>query len=111
MNTWKITFKDGVAKIMDNWGGLGLAVEHQFGGPDSEEKHEWLKEVTADFMLDNGILSLMSSYNMNGDIVIDDVDKEELEEYISVLMDQEFNTILEDGSTVKVFNSICYQRR
>ena len=34
--------------------------------------------------------------------MIDDVNKDELEEYIAVLMDQEFDTILEDGSTVKV---------
>ena len=32
----------------------------------------------------------------------DDVDKDELEEYLSVLMDQEFDTILEDGSTLQV---------
>jgi len=51
---WQVTFRDGVATIMDNWRALKLAVEHQFGGPDSEEKQEWLKEVTAGFMLDNG---------------------------------------------------------
>ena len=34
--------------------------------------------------------------------LLDDVDKDELEEYIAVLMDQEFDTILEDGSTLKV---------
>ena len=32
----------------------------------------------------------------------DDVEKDELEEYLSVLMDQEFDTILEDGSTLQV---------
>lgn len=53
-STWKETFKDGVVRIMDNWRGLQLAVEQQFGGPDSEEKHEWLMGVTGDFMLDNG---------------------------------------------------------
>lgn len=52
--TWKETFRDGVIRIMDDWRGLKLAVEHHFGGPDSEEKQEWLKGVTADFMLDNG---------------------------------------------------------
>ena len=55
LSTWKVILKDGVGRIMDNWRGLQLAVEHQFGGPDSEEKYEWLKEVTSDFMLDNGI--------------------------------------------------------
>lgn len=54
VSTWKEKFKDGVAVIMENWRGLKLAVEHRFGGPDSEEKHEWLKQVTADFMLTNG---------------------------------------------------------
>ena len=37
--------------------------------------------------------------------VLDDVDKDELEEYLVVLMDQEFDTILEDGSTVKVLHA------
>ena len=55
-STWKDTFRDGVVRIMDNWRGLQLAVEQQFGGPDSEEKHVWLKGVTADFMLNNGKL-------------------------------------------------------
>lgn len=41
-------------------------------------------------------------------IVLDDVDRDELEEYIAVLMDQEFDTILEDGSTVKVIISVEY---
>ena len=55
-DTWKVTFRDGVARIMENWRGLKLAVEQQFGGPDSEEKCQWLKEVTGDFMLDNGMM-------------------------------------------------------
>ena len=46
----------------------------------------------------------MIEYNdtMSYGVIIDDVDKDELEEYIAVLMDQEFDTILEDGSTLKV---------
>ena len=55
VGTWKTMFRDGVSVIMENWRGLRLAVEHQFGGPDSEEKYEWLKQVTVDFMLDNGM--------------------------------------------------------
>ena len=41
--------------------------------------------------------------------VLDDVDKDELEEYLVVLMDQEFDTILEDGSTVKVLHASASQ--
>lgn len=35
-------------------------------------------------------------------ILLDNVDKDELEECIADLMDQEFDTILEDSSTMKV---------
>ena len=56
VSTWKAMFKDGVGSIMEEWRGLKLAVEHRFGGPDSEEKYEWLKEVIGDFMLDNGMI-------------------------------------------------------
>ena len=34
------------------------------------------------------------------------MDRDELEDYIAVLMDQEFDTILEDGSTTKVYTVI-----
>ena len=40
-------------------------------------------------------------------IILDDVDKDELEECIADLMDQEFDTILEDGSTMKVLYIVC----
>lgn len=54
VGTWQVTFRNGVSRIMENWRGLTLAVEQQFGGADSKEKYEWLKDVTADFMLENG---------------------------------------------------------
>ncbi|XP_065913393.1 pre-rRNA-processing protein TSR2 homolog isoform X2 [Dysidea avara] len=81
---WTESFREGVAKIMGQWKGLQMAVDHQFGGLDSKEKGTWLMEVAGSFMLEN-----------------DDVDKDELEEYLSILMDQEFDTILEDGSTLQ----------
>ena len=31
------------------------------------------------------------------------MDRDELEDYIAVLMDQEFDTVLEDDSTTKVY--------
>ena len=51
---WTESFREGVAKIMGQWKGLQMAVDHQFGGLDSKEKGTWLMEVAGSFMLENG---------------------------------------------------------
>ena len=47
-------FREAVSVVFGEWRALQLAVEQQFGGPDSREKAQWLEAVTVDFLRDNG---------------------------------------------------------
>lgn len=82
-------FREAVSVVFGEWRALQLAVEQQFGGPDSREKAQWLEAVTVDFLRDNA-----------------DVFSDELEEFLGTMMDQEFDTLLEDGSLAEVSKRI-----
>ena len=45
---------DSVRSVLGSWTVLKLAVQHGFGGIDSEDKAEWLVEVTNQVLRDNG---------------------------------------------------------
>ncbi|KAI6650739.1 Pre-rRNA-processing protein TSR2-like [Oopsacas minuta] len=66
-----------------------MAVENSFGGPDTKEKAEWLKEVVVDYILSKKLLDI-----------------DELEEYILNIMETEFNTLVDDGSCIKLCETI-----
>ena len=51
-------FMDGVSKVLKEWQALEIAVDNMFGGPLSREKALWMKEVTVDFMFNNGNYSI-----------------------------------------------------
>lgn len=103
-----------VGFVLDNWTVLQLAIQHGFGGIDSRDKLKWLKDVIVQVLNDNrkyfGVInsptcdsfsyvSLPLKINL---CVSDKVEYDELEDYISEILYNEFNTIVEDGSLVKV---------
>lgn len=83
-------FVDAVSKVMREWQAIKIAVDNMFGGPLSKEKAQWMEEVTVDFMCNNI-----------------DVQSWELEDYLCVLMDQEFHTSVEDASLPMIAKKIC----
>ncbi|XP_066426641.1 pre-rRNA-processing protein TSR2 homolog isoform X1 [Molothrus aeneus] len=59
----------------------GLAVAQGFGGPQGPEKAAWLNSALLDFFTQNA-----------------DLEQEEVEDFLAEVMDNEFDTVVEDGS-------------
>ncbi|KAJ3629895.1 hypothetical protein MTP99_014258 [Tenebrio molitor] len=79
------SFKRVIEHIFDNWTGLKLAVDYGSAGSNS-------KEVATGFM------NYMIEYCLNES----NVDVDSIQEALDDVMDQEFDTICEDGSTKEI---------
>ncbi|KAM9250188.1 pre-rRNA-processing protein TSR2 homolog [Cariama cristata] len=78
-------FAQGVRAVLGGWAALQLAVAQGFGGPQGPEKAAWLAGVLQDFFTQNAELR-----------------EEEVEEFLAEVMDNEFDTAVEDGSLRQV---------
>ncbi|XP_065715630.1 pre-rRNA-processing protein TSR2 homolog [Patagioenas fasciata] len=78
-------FAQGVRAVLGGWAALQLAVAQGFGGPQSPEKAAWLAGALQDFFTQNA-----------------DLQEEEVEEFLAEVMDNEFDTAVEDGSLRQV---------
>lgn len=64
-----------------SWPALSLAVQNQWGGPDSEGKREWLAGVISDMFTERP--STVA---------------EDIEDTLAQVMDEEFEVVVDDGS-------------
>lgn len=71
-------FRKAVDYILTEWPSLNLAIENGMGGNQAKEKREWMCKTIAE-------------------AVIKDKDID-LEDYIAEILNQEFDTVIEDGS-------------
>ncbi|XP_050840533.1 pre-rRNA-processing protein TSR2 homolog [Serinus canaria] len=78
-------FAEGVRAVLGGWAALQLAVAQGFGGPQSSEKAAWLSSALLDFFTQNA-----------------DLEQEEVEDFLAEVMDNEFDTVVEDGSLQQV---------
>ncbi|ORX48741.1 hypothetical protein DM01DRAFT_1338394 [Hesseltinella vesiculosa] len=78
----KVAFQKGVKLILYSWTALRLAVEQDWGGVDSVEKRDWMVDVITDYFGQHG----------------KKVDIEEIEDILTQIMNDEFETLLEDDS-------------
>ncbi|XP_029994112.1 pre-rRNA-processing protein TSR2 homolog [Sphaeramia orbicularis] len=78
-------FREGVRAVLHTWPVLQIAVDNGFGGVYGQQKADWLVDVVQQYFHDNA-----------------DLDQYEVEDYISGLMDQEFDTVVDDGSLPQV---------
>lgn len=83
-------FRDAVSKLFQRWDVLHHAVESHFGGVHSREKAEWLPTVVVDFFARNA-----------------DLEPSEVEHFISEIMDNEFDLVVEDGSLDRLSKQLC----
>lgn len=72
------TFKKAVRYILTEWPSLTLAIENGMGGAQARDIREWMCKTVAEAVLKDK-----------------DID---LDEYISELINNEFDTLIEDGS-------------
>ncbi|XP_045112086.1 pre-rRNA-processing protein TSR2 homolog isoform X2 [Portunus trituberculatus] len=84
------TFKKAVQITLSNWPALQFAVQQQAGGPQSAAIAEWMVGVTEQYFYDN-----------------EDLEAEEVADYLATIMDQELNTMVEDESDVEVGQCLC----
>ncbi|KAM4737633.1 pre-rRNA-processing protein TSR2 homolog [Anableps anableps] len=82
-------FTDGVRAVLQTWPVLQIAVDNGFGGVYGPQKADWLVDVVQQYFHDNA-----------------DLQQYEVEDFLSQLMDQEFDTVVEDGSLPQVSQSL-----
>ncbi|CAN9515287.1 unnamed protein product [Ophioblennius macclurei] len=78
-------FTEGVRAVLSTWPVLQIAVDNGFGGVYGEQKADWMVGVVQQYFHDNA-----------------DLDQCEVEDFLSELMDQEFDTVVDDGSLPQV---------
>ncbi|XP_039459887.1 pre-rRNA-processing protein TSR2 homolog isoform X2 [Oreochromis aureus] len=74
-------FTEGVRAVLQTWPVLQIAVDNGFGGVYGQQKADWMVDVVQQYFHDNA-----------------DLQQYEVEDFIAELMDQEFNTVVDDGS-------------
>ncbi|KAK9703529.1 rRNA accumulation- protein [Basidiobolus ranarum] len=87
----QVAFTEGVTLLFENWTALKLAVEMEWGGVDSVAKQEWLVSTIVDYFGQNGR----------------NVYAEDIEEILFQIMNDEFNTTLEDDSAYQIGKQVC----
>uniref|UniRef100_A0A8C8SU98 Pre-rRNA-processing protein TSR2 homolog n=1 Tax=Pelusios castaneus TaxID=367368 RepID=A0A8C8SU98_9SAUR len=78
-------FSQGVRAVLDGWAALQIAVENGFGGAHGKEKAEWMVGVVEQYFHSNAAL-----------------EPEEVEDFLAEVLNNEFDTIVEDGSLAEV---------
>jgi pre-rRNA-processing protein TSR2 len=77
-----------IQSIFSRWTALQLAVTHSMGGSESEAKYEAFIKAFGEYLIRN----LRPSLSIESDI----------QQYLDEILDEEFNTILDDGSSYEL---------
>ena len=99
-------FEAAVSAVLRGWPALKMAVSNQFGGPQSQAKAAWMETATTQWMKENGPSLplyphfLKSPYTCS--VFAEGIQPDELVSFLETLLDQEFDTIVEDSSTPDV---------
>ncbi|XP_040260884.1 pre-rRNA-processing protein TSR2 homolog [Bufo bufo] len=83
-------FYEAIQAVLGSWPVLQIAVEHGFGGPHVQEKAQWMVGVVHEYFLTNA-----------------DLEQYEVEETLQGMMNDEFDTMVEDGSLPAVAQQLC----
>lgn len=88
-------FELGVSMAIHNWHTLTTAVDNNWGGPQSAEKRDWISGVVVEEFENNKEIDIIY-----------------IHELLAGIMEDEFDSIVEDGSTVTVATNIinCYKQ-
>ncbi|KAK7145599.1 hypothetical protein R3I93_013362 [Phoxinus phoxinus] len=83
-------FSEAVRAVLETWPVLQIAVDNGFGGAYSQQKAEWMVDALQQYFNDN-----------------DELLQDEVEDFISHLMNNEFDTMVDDGSLPQVAQKVC----
>lgn len=84
-------FLRAISVTLDNWPSFQMAISNGMGGPNAVEKINWLCSMIVQLFKDNAA----------GSVLTDDV-----LEYLDTVMDNEFDTVIDDGSAEMICQSI-----
>ncbi|XP_051865095.1 pre-rRNA-processing protein TSR2 homolog [Pristis pectinata] len=82
-------FAEGVRAALEAWPALQVALENGFGGAYGKQKADWMVTAVEQYFYDNA-----------------DLESEEVEELLADILDNEFDTVVEDGSLSEVAHQI-----
>lgn len=83
-------FSEAVRAALGSWPVLQIAVENCFGGPYVQEKAEWMVGAVEQYFHTNS-----------------DLDQYEVEETLQSILNDEFDTVVEDGSLPMISQLLC----
>ncbi|XP_043101922.1 pre-rRNA-processing protein TSR2 homolog [Puntigrus tetrazona] len=83
-------FGEAVRAVLETWPVLQIAVDNGFGGAYSQQKAEWMADALQQYFMEN-----------------DELQQDEVEDFISDLMNNEFDTLVDDGSLPQVAQKVC----
>ncbi|CAF0853951.1 unnamed protein product [Rotaria sordida] len=80
-----------IRSVFSRWTALQLAVIHSMGGSETQAKYEAFIEAFGEYLTRNIQSSSLISANENN-----------IQEYLDEILDEEFNTVLDDGSSYEL---------
>ncbi|KAL4226146.1 rRNA accumulation-related protein [Mactra antiquata] len=83
-------FCEAISRILNSWTVLKLAVNHGFGGADSQAKADWMVYAIDQWFAENSNLETF-----------------EVEDFLEDVLSTEFDTIADDGSLPQIAKMIC----
>ncbi|XP_033863141.3 pre-rRNA-processing protein TSR2 homolog [Acipenser ruthenus] len=83
-------FAEGIRAVLGTWPALQIAVENGFGGAFSQQKAEWMVDAVQQYFSDNVDLQHL-----------------EVEDFLAEIVNNEFDTVVEDGSLPEVALQLC----
>ncbi|XP_012681589.2 pre-rRNA-processing protein TSR2 homolog [Clupea harengus] len=83
-------FTEGVRAVLETWPVLQIAVDNGFGGVYGQQKADWMVDAVQQYFHDNS-----------------DLQQYEVEDFISMLLNNEFDTMVDDGSLPQVAQQVC----
>ncbi|XP_066436657.1 pre-rRNA-processing protein TSR2 homolog [Eleutherodactylus coqui] len=86
----RAVFYEAVQAVLGSWPVLQIAVENGFGGPHVQEKAQWMVGAVQEYF----------SANSN-------LEQYEVEDTLQGIMNDEFDTVVEDGSLPMIAQQLC----
>ncbi|KAI9298642.1 hypothetical protein K502DRAFT_299272 [Neoconidiobolus thromboides FSU 785] len=86
----ELLFREGLEIIFNLWESLKLAIRNEWGGPDSKEKRDWMLDI------------IVAEFRTKGKRI----EVFDIEDILTQIMSDEFETILEDDSAYIVSKDI-----
>ncbi|XP_018608497.1 pre-rRNA-processing protein TSR2 homolog [Scleropages formosus] len=84
-------FAESVRAVLETWPVLQIAVDNGFGGFYSQQKADWLVDAVQQFFQENA-----------------DLQQYEVEDFLAEVMNNEFDTVVDDGSLPQVASRMCH---